>query len=136
MSLTPIALLGFGIALRQERWSWVSAIAMALGIVGLCILFAPSIKADEGSGVWSVVGFAAIAWAAVSYAWGSVLVRPLIERYGSGVLSGATMVIGGGTLLAGSLGREPNATQSLGHRQLERTPGRRDAIFLRGEVRH
>jgi hypothetical protein len=27
MSLTPIALLGFGIALGQERWSWVNAIA-------------------------------------------------------------------------------------------------------------
>jgi drug/metabolite transporter (DMT)-like permease len=96
MSLTPIALLGFGIALRQESWSWVNAIAIALGIVGLCILFAPSIKADEGpSVVWSVGGFVAIAWAAISYAWGSVLARPLVERYGSGLLSGATMLIGG-----------------------------------------
>jgi drug/metabolite transporter (DMT)-like permease len=86
MSLTPIALLGFGIALGQERWSWVNAIAMALGIAGLCILFAPSIKADQGSGAWSIVGFVAVAWAAVSYAWGSVLARPLIERCGSGML--------------------------------------------------
>jgi drug/metabolite transporter (DMT)-like permease len=62
--------------------------------------------------VWSVVGFVAIAWA-VSYAWGSVLARPLIERHGAGTLSGATMVIGGGALLAGSLGWEPNSTQSL-----------------------
>jgi drug/metabolite transporter (DMT)-like permease len=50
MSLTPIALLGFGIALGQERWSWVNAIAMALGIAGLCVLFAPSVKANEGAG--------------------------------------------------------------------------------------
>jgi drug/metabolite transporter (DMT)-like permease len=113
MSLTPIALLGFGIALEQERWSWVNAIAMALGIAGLCILFAPSIKADEGSSVWSIVGFVAIAWAAVSYAWGSVLARPVIERYGSGMLSGATMLIGGAALLLGSLGWEPNSAQSL-----------------------
>jgi drug/metabolite transporter (DMT)-like permease len=113
MSLTPIALLGFGIALGQERWSWVNAIAMALGIAGLCILFAPSIKADEGSGAWSIVGFVAIAWAAVSYAWGSVLARPVIERYGSGMLSGATMLIGGAALLLGSLGWEPNSAQSL-----------------------
>jgi drug/metabolite transporter (DMT)-like permease len=114
MSLTPIALLGFGVALGQERWSWINAVAIALGVVGLCILFAPSINADGGSTVWSVVGFVAIAWAAVSYAWGSVLARPLIERYGSGPLSGATMVIGGAALLAGSLGWEPSATQSLG----------------------
>ena len=114
MSLTPIALLGFGVALGQERWSWVNAIAMTLGIVGLCMLFAPSIKADEGSSVvWSIVGFGAIAWAAVSYAWGSVLARPLIERYGSGTLSGATMLIGGAALLLGSLGWEPNSAQSL-----------------------
>jgi drug/metabolite transporter (DMT)-like permease len=113
MSLTPIALLGFGIALGQERWNWINAIAMALGIAGLCILFAPSIKADEGSSVWSFVGLVAIAWAAVSYAWGSVLARPMIERFGSGTLSGATMLIGGAALLLGSLGWEPNSTQSL-----------------------
>src|ERR1700679_3532384 len=86
---------------------------MALGIAGLCILFAPSIKADEGSSVWSFVGLVAIAWAAVSYAWGSVLARPMIERFGSGTLSGATMLIGGAALLLGSLGWEPNSTQSL-----------------------
>jgi drug/metabolite transporter (DMT)-like permease len=113
MSLTPIALLGFGIALGQERWSWINAVAIALGVAGLCILFAPSIKAGGGSTVWSVVGFVAIAWAAISYAWGSVLARPLIERYGSGALSGATTVIGGAALLAGSLGWEPNSTRSL-----------------------
>jgi hypothetical protein len=55
----------------------------------------------------------AIAWAAVSYAWGSVLARPMIERFGSGTLSGATMLIGGAALLLGSLGWEPNSTQSL-----------------------
>jgi drug/metabolite transporter (DMT)-like permease len=114
MSLTPIALLGFGIALGQERWSWVNAVAMALGIAGLCILFAPSIKADEGSSVWAIGGFVAIAWAAISYAWGSVLARPLIERFGSGMLSGATMLIGGTALLLGSLGWEPNSTEFLG----------------------
>jgi drug/metabolite transporter (DMT)-like permease len=113
MSLTPLALLGFGIALGQERWRWISAIAMALGIAGLCVLFAPSIRANEGAGALSIVGFFAVAWAAVSYAWGSVLARPLIERYGSGVLSGATMLIGGAALLMGSLGWEPHSAGSL-----------------------
>jgi drug/metabolite transporter (DMT)-like permease len=94
-SLTPIALLGFGIALGQERWSWVNVVAMALGIAGLCILFAPSIKADEGSSAWSIVGFVRHRLGSISYAWGSVLARPLMERYGSGVLSGATMLIAG-----------------------------------------
>jgi drug/metabolite transporter (DMT)-like permease len=61
----------------------------------------------------SIVGFFAVAWAAVSYAWGSVLARPVIERCGSGMLSGATMLIGGAALLLGSLGWEPHSTQSL-----------------------
>jgi drug/metabolite transporter (DMT)-like permease len=113
MSLTPLALLGFGIFLKQESWSWVNALAMALGITGVCVLFAPSIKADEGSDAGSIAGLVAVAWAAVSYAWGSVLARPLIERYGSGLLSSATMLIGGIVLLLGSLAGEPNATQSL-----------------------
>jgi drug/metabolite transporter (DMT)-like permease len=42
-----------------------------------------------------------------------VLARPLIEGYGSGMLSGSTMLIGGTALLLGSLGWEPNSTQSL-----------------------
>jgi hypothetical protein len=39
--------------------------------------------------------------------------RPLIERYGSGMLSGATMLIGGVALLVESLGWEPKSTHSL-----------------------
>jgi drug/metabolite transporter (DMT)-like permease len=113
MSLTPIALLGFGIVLGQERWSWINAVAMALGIAGLCIPFAPSIKFDEGASARSLIGGVAVASAAVSYAWGSVLARPLVERYGSGMLSGTTMLIGGAALLLTSLCWEPNSTQSL-----------------------
>jgi drug/metabolite transporter (DMT)-like permease len=113
MSLTPLALLGFGIALGQERWSWINAIAMALGIAGLCVLFAPSVKANEGAG-------------------GLVHCRLLRRRLGGGILrlglcaraagdralrqrhaSGATMLIGGAALLLGSLGWEPHSTQSL-----------------------
>jgi drug/metabolite transporter (DMT)-like permease len=43
----------------------------------------------------------------------SVLAGPPIERYGSGMLSGPTMLIGGNALLLGSLGWEPNSTQSV-----------------------
>lgn len=109
MSLTPIALLGFGILLQQERWSWTNALSMGLGVAGLSILFAPSIKASDISGGSSMLGILAVAWAAISYAWGSVVARPLIERFGSTALSGATMLIGGCTLLVSSLVLEPRA---------------------------
>lgn len=111
MSLTPLALLGFGVAMGQERWSWTNAFALALGTAGLCILFTPSFKTDES--VWPIVGLVAVAWAAVAYAWGSVLARPLIESYGSGMLSGATMLIGGVALLVSSLAGESHATHYL-----------------------
>ena len=42
-----------------------------------------------------------------------MLARPPIERYGNGMLSGATMLIGGTVLLLGSLSWEPNSTQSV-----------------------
>ena len=39
----------FGLRRRlgQERWSWVNAVAMALGVAGICLLFEPSIKATK-----------------------------------------------------------------------------------------
>ncbi|SCB62302.1 EamA-like transporter family protein [Rhizobium aethiopicum] len=35
MSLTPLALLGFGILLGEERWSSARAFAMVIGLIGL-----------------------------------------------------------------------------------------------------
>lgn len=112
MSLTPIALLGFGIALGQERWNWANALAIGLGVVGLGVLFAPVIGADV-SGLQPVVGLVAVAWAALSYSCGSVLARPLVMRRGSAMLSGTTMLIGGLALLAPAFVLEPEAARSL-----------------------
>jgi len=112
MSLTPLALLAFGIALGEERWSMVRIVAMLLGVIGLSVLFAPELTASQISLV-TILGLAAVAWAAVSSAWGSVLARPMVSQYGSGFLSGATTFIGGSMLLATSLVGEPGAFDAL-----------------------
>lgn len=114
MSLTPLALLGFGIALGEERWSGFRAFPMVLGAAGLGILFAPSIDLGDLGGGRAMIGLIAIAWAAISSAWGSVLAKALISKYGSTRLSGATTTIGGGVLLMVSLAIEPRSAEMLG----------------------
>jgi drug/metabolite transporter (DMT)-like permease len=112
MSLTPLALLAFGIALGEERWNAVRFGAMLLGMAGLSILFAPELWATRTNST-VLFGLAAVAWAAISSAWGSVLARPLVSRYGSKFLSGSTTLIGGGMLLAVSLAMEPDAQAAV-----------------------
>lgn len=112
MSLTPLALLAFGIALGEERWSIIRFGAMMLGVMGLSILFAPAITVTEGN-LCTMLGLAAVAWAAISSAWGSVLARPLVSRYGSTILSGSTTLVGGSVLLAVSLAVEPDVKGAL-----------------------
>jgi drug/metabolite transporter (DMT)-like permease len=112
MSLTPLALLAFGIALGEERWNAVRFGAMLLGMAGLSILFAPELWATRTNST-VLFGLAAVAWAAISSAWGSVLARPLVARYGSKLLSGSTTLIGGGMLLAVSLAVEPDARAAI-----------------------
>ncbi|ANM13316.1 MULTISPECIES: DMT family transporter [unclassified Rhizobium] len=113
MSLTPLALLAFGVALGEEHWNGLRAFAMLLGAFGLGLLFAPSVDLtglEKGS---PMIGLGAIAWAAVSSAWGSVLAKPLISNYGSWRLSGLTTLIGGTVLLIASLAIEPRSAESL-----------------------
>ncbi|MDR9805683.1 DMT family transporter [Rhizobium hidalgonense] len=114
MSLTPLALLAFGIALGEEQWNGLRAFAMLLGAGGICLLFAPSVDLAglEETGL-SMLGLVAIAWAAISSAWGSVLAKPLISNYGSARLCGLTTLIGGSLLLIASLAIEPRSAASL-----------------------
>lgn len=112
MSLTPLALLAFGVALGEESWSAVRLAAMVLGVTGLIILFAPEVGTPD-AGLWTIFGLVAVAWAAISSAWGSVLARPLVSRYGSTTLSGSTTLIGGVLLLSVSLIMETGAPAAL-----------------------
>lgn len=118
MSLTPIALMGFALGLREESFDWRRFGALVLGIAGLAILFGPtavqnwSTASGEGAGL-RLAGAAAVSWAAIVYGWGSVVARPLLRRYSSALVAGSTALIGGFLLLILSLAAEPGAIPAL-----------------------
>ncbi|NEJ72062.1 EamA family transporter [Rhizobium phaseoli] len=93
MSLTPVCLFIFGVVLRQETWSWVALLGMAVGTAGLYLLFKDGVQATYGEEAW--LGIVAVSWAAASSALGSVLAKPLIEKHGSSALAGSTTLLGG-----------------------------------------
>ncbi|MFC3711158.1 DMT family transporter [Sphingoaurantiacus capsulatus] len=110
MSLTPVALLAFALLLGDETFDLVRAGSIALGVVGILILFAPAATFSGGMGI---AGMAAVSGAAIVYGWGAVLSRPLMARYTSTWLAAFTMLVGGGLLLLISLLWEPRAVAML-----------------------
>ncbi|WP_026283393.1 EamA family transporter [Rhizobium sp. 2MFCol3.1] len=99
MSLTPVCLFVFGMLLRQESWSWAAAIGLAVGSIGLYLLFVGGSRASHDDGAW--IGIISVCWAAASSALGSVLAKPTIAKHGSTAVAGATTFLGG-LLLAGA----------------------------------
>jgi drug/metabolite transporter (DMT)-like permease len=76
MSMNPVFLFGFAILYGQERASWRHALALALGITGLVILF--SAKASFSGTDIELWAAAAMVASSVCYSLGSVLSRPLL----------------------------------------------------------
>jgi len=118
MSLTPIALLCFALMLREELIDVRRILAIALGVAGLVALFwpetpagaAPRPEAFQGA---SLLGGLAVASAAFTYGYGSVLARPLLRAYPALLLAGITTFIGGLGLLVIALIFEPGALSAL-----------------------
>lgn len=118
MSLTPIALLCFALMLREERQDLRRILAITLGVSGLIVLFWPSAAATNvskpeafaGASLW---GTFAVASAAFTYGYGSVLARPLLRSYPAMFVAGLTTLIGGVVLLAVALLFEPGAISAL-----------------------
>jgi len=116
MSLTPIALMGFALLLGEERFDRRRAAAIALGTVGLAILFGPtawSAWSASGGGWLTLAGAAAVSSAALTYGWGSVVARPLLRAYPATLIAGVTTLVGGLALIAWSLAFEPGAATAL-----------------------
>jgi drug/metabolite transporter (DMT)-like permease len=111
-ALTPIALLGFGIALGQERFSLRQALGIALGISGLLLLFGPAAMSGDLDR-WELLGAGGVIVGCLSYCAGSVLARPLMRSVPPVEVAAMTNVIGGAMLLTGSLLFEPGATRAL-----------------------
>lgn len=110
LALTPVSLLGFGILLGEERWTSRRAAALALGFVGLAVLFGPraALPGDRAS----FLGIVAIVFSAIVYCLGTVLARPLTTSTGAFYLSGLTLMPGGLVLTLGSLALEPGAREA------------------------
>ena len=113
-ALTPVALLGFSVALGQERFSPRQLAAIGLGVVGVLVLFGPSAVAGTLD-VAQVAGAAGVIIGCLSYSLGSVLARPMMRTLAPVQMSGLTNLIGGGVLLLGSLAFEPGAIASVTH---------------------
>jgi drug/metabolite transporter (DMT)-like permease len=104
LAFMPIALFAIGLAYGEERFTIRQLVAVALGIVGLVVLFRPASSAGRSGGeLW---GMAAILAGTLAYSWGSVLSRKLLRAYAPVLVSGVTCLAGGLILLALSLAFE------------------------------
>jgi drug/metabolite transporter (DMT)-like permease len=111
-ALTPISLLGFAVALGQERFSIWQAGAIALGVAGILVLFGPSALNGTLDGM-TLLGTAGLIVGCLSYSLGSVLSIPLMRRLPPTELAGMTNFIGGLILLVASLLAEPGAWAAM-----------------------
>lgn len=96
-STAPILTAAFaGFALPDERIAPVGAVGFVLGLVGVAVVVRPTSAALE-SGV--VVGAALVFAAAVAFALGTVLVRPIETGLPVETLQAWAMLVGAGLLL-------------------------------------
>ena len=111
-AMTPLSLLGFSVALGQERFSARQAAAMVLGVCGILMLFGPgalSGRMDAGT----ALGAGGLVVGCLTYSAGSVLSRPLMRTLAPAQLAAMTNFFGGAILLAASLLFEPGARAAL-----------------------
>jgi drug/metabolite transporter (DMT)-like permease len=111
-ALTPIALLGFSVASGQEGLSRRQIFAIALGVIGVMVLFGPAALAGTLDG-WEIGGAIAVITGCLCYSYGSVMARPMMRTLAPVQMAGLTDLIGGGILLASSLIFEPGAWDAL-----------------------
>jgi drug/metabolite transporter (DMT)-like permease len=102
LSLMPIFLVIIGALYGQERITMRRIGAIGLGILGLVLLFSGR-TGEAQSGTTSVLGLVAVAIGTVSYAWGSVISRPLTLSMPPLVLAFWQSLIGGVALVPVSL---------------------------------
>ncbi|MBV9757477.1 MAG: EamA family transporter [Alphaproteobacteria bacterium] len=107
-ALTPIALLGFGVAAGQERFSRRQLGAIALGVAGIVVLFGPSAFRGELDGR-ELLGAIGVILGCLCYAAGSVLARPLMRSLSPAHVAASTNLVGGLMLLVAAVLFEPGA---------------------------
>ncbi len=113
-ALTPIALLGFAVAMGQERFAWYQAGAIAIGVTGILVLFGPAALAGRLD-IWELLGAGGVIVGTLCYSAGSVMARPLMHSLAPAQMAAMTNLIGGAILLIASLIFEPGAGAALVH---------------------
>jgi drug/metabolite transporter (DMT)-like permease len=111
-ALTPIALLGFSVALGQEQFNLRQLGAIGLGVLGVFTLFGPSALAGTLDG-WEVLGVGGVTVGCLCYTLGSVMTRPMMRTLAPVQLAGLTDLIGGLVLLVASLIFEPGGMAAM-----------------------
>jgi drug/metabolite transporter (DMT)-like permease len=111
LALIPVGLFGLSVLLGDEEPSWRHALALALGVVGLGVLFSGKIGVS-GSGV-QLLGAGAIVAATFSYCLGTVLSKPLLGTFAPMQVAAAQAIVGAAGLLAIALALEPISSESL-----------------------
>ena len=111
-ALTPIALLGFGVMLGQERFTKRQVAAIALGVCGILLLFGPK-AARGGLDGLELLGAAGVIVGCLCYSLGSVLCRPLMRVIAPAQVATMTNLLGGLMLLLCSIPFEPGAAQAM-----------------------
>ncbi len=105
LALMPIFLVVIGALYGQERITARRVGAIALGVAGLVLLFSGRNGSVQG-GAMAALGLGAVAVGTVSYAWGSVISRPLTKAMPPMVLAFWQSLIGGLGLVPVSLALE------------------------------
>lgn len=111
-ALTPLSLLAFAVAMRQERITPRITFAMALGVLGILLLFGPAAFSGRLDGL-ALLGALGIVIGTFTYSAGSVLTRPLMGSVSPYLLAGMINLSGGLSLLALSVAFEPGAIPAL-----------------------
>lgn len=96
LGFIPVGLLALAVLHREERLTRAKAAAVALGLAGLLLLFAPGGGARDPLAAW---GLLAVLGGTLAFCWGSVLSRPLVQRHAPVLVSGLHCLAGGIALL-------------------------------------
>jgi hypothetical protein len=105
-ALTPISLLGFSVALGQEQFNRRQVAAIALGVIGIFVLFGPAAFRGELD-TMELLGATGVIVGCLCYTAGSVLARPLMRTLAPAQVAATTNLLGGLMLLVLSLLFEP-----------------------------
>ncbi len=110
-ALTPIAMVGFAAMLGQERFSRRHLGALAVGVVGILVLYGPRAAIGDLETL-EILGATGVVLGNLAYCYSSVAARPLMRTLPPVHLVAITNFIGGAILLAFALAFEPGAREA------------------------